>query len=154
MKHEVTVYWVDHHCSYHIPDIRIVTCEPLQLDKQSELIIKLCNPSQHQTTVQFLPLHCAEDDLEEREKEIEKKISTEERDAQVNCQAKWGNAYPCRILCCWNFHLVPSKSDWSSSIEPYYVGFPALGLSDGSGSFLKHYVVLCIKTEQWIMFPN
>jgi len=87
MKHEVTVCWVDRHCSYHIPDIRVVTCEPLQVDKQSELIIKLCNPTQHQTTVQFLPLPCAEDDLEEREKEIEKKINTEEGAAQVNCQS-------------------------------------------------------------------
>jgi len=65
-----------------------VTCEPLQVDKQSELIIKLCNPTQHQTAVQFLPLPYAEDDSEEKEKEIEKKINTEEKDAQVNCQAK------------------------------------------------------------------
>lgn len=141
MKHEVTVYLVDHHCSYHIPDIRVVTCEPLQVDKQSELIIKLCNPTQHQTTVQFLPLPCAEDDLEEGENEIEKKINTEERDAQVNCQAKWGIVYPCRILCCWNFHLVPSESDLPSSIEPSYVGLPALGLGDGSGFFLN--LMLC-----------
>jgi dynactin-4 len=73
---------------YHIPDIRVVTCEPLQVDKQSELIIKLCNPTQHQTTVQFLPLPFAEDDLEEKEKEIEKKINTEEKDAQKTSQGK------------------------------------------------------------------
>jgi len=103
MKREVTVFWVDHHCSYHIPDIRVVTCEPLQVDKQSELIIKLCNPTQHQTTVQFLPLPFAEDDLEETEKEIEKKIITEERDAQVNCPAKWGIVYPCRIFMLLEF---------------------------------------------------
>jgi len=103
MKHEVTVCWVDHHCSYHIPDIRVMTCEPLQVDKQSELIIKLCNPTQHQTTVQFLPLPCAEDDLEEREKEIENKINTEEVDAQVNCQAKWEIVYPCRIFMLLEF---------------------------------------------------
>ena len=65
-----------------------MTCEPLQVDKQAELIIKLCNPTQHQTTVQFLPLPSAEDDWEEREKEIEKKINTEEKDAQVNSRAK------------------------------------------------------------------
>jgi hypothetical protein len=81
-----------------------VTCELLQADKKSEMIIKLCNPTQHQTTVQFLPLPLAEDDLEEREKEIEKKIRTEERDAQVNCQAKWGGiVYPCRIFMLLEF---------------------------------------------------
>lgn len=73
---------------YHVPEIRIVTCEPLQVDKQAELIIKLCNPTQHQTTVQFLPLPSAEDDWEEREKEIEKKINTEEKDAQKTSQGK------------------------------------------------------------------
>lgn len=101
---EVTLfYWVVHDCSYHIPDIRIVTCQPLQVDKKSELIIKLCNPTQHQTTVQFLPLPFAEDDLEEREKEIEKKIKTEERDAQVNCQTKWGIVYLGRIFMLLEF---------------------------------------------------
>ena len=80
-----------------------MTCEPLQVDKKSELIIKLCNPTQHQTTVQFLPLPCAEDDLEEREEEIEKKINTEERDAQVNSQAKWGIVYPCKIFMLLKF---------------------------------------------------
>ena len=74
-----------------------MTCEPLQVDKQGELIIKLCNPTQHQTTVQFLPLPSAEDDWEEREKEIEKKINTEEKDAQVNSQAKRRIVYPCMI---------------------------------------------------------
>lgn len=74
-----------------------MTCEPLQVDKQGELIIKLCNPTQHQTTVHFLPLSSADDDLEETEKETENKIKMEEKDAQVNSQAKQGLVYPCRI---------------------------------------------------------
>jgi hypothetical protein len=72
-----------------------VTCETLQVDKKCELIIKLCNPTQHQTTVQFLPLPSAEEDFEEREKETEKKMKTEEGDAQVYCQARQGTGHPC-----------------------------------------------------------
>lgn len=42
--------------SYHIPEIRIVTVEPLRAGQISELIIKVCNPTQHQTSVTFLPI--------------------------------------------------------------------------------------------------
>ena len=42
--------------SYHIPEIRIVTCEPLQAGKTSELLLKFCNPTQHQTQISLYPL--------------------------------------------------------------------------------------------------
>ncbi|KAJ8676679.1 hypothetical protein QAD02_012466 [Eretmocerus hayati] len=41
---------------YHVPEIRIVTCEPLRLGKSSELLLKFCNPTQHQTQIMLLPL--------------------------------------------------------------------------------------------------
>lgn len=63
-----------------------MTCEPLRVGEESQLIIKLCNPTQHQTVIQFLPLPSAEEDLEEREKEIEerKKKQAEKKDAEVS----------------------------------------------------------------------
>lgn len=42
--------------SYHMPEIKIVTCEPLRPGKTSELLLKFCNPTQHQTQITILPL--------------------------------------------------------------------------------------------------
>lgn len=50
------VIWCFFPFSYHIPEIRIVTVEPLRSGKECELILKFINPTQHQTTVSFLPL--------------------------------------------------------------------------------------------------
>ncbi|XP_076654804.1 dynactin subunit 4 [Halictus rubicundus] len=41
---------------YYVPEVRIVTCEPLRPGKTSELLLKFCNPTQHQTQVTLLPL--------------------------------------------------------------------------------------------------
>ncbi|XP_043579699.1 dynactin subunit 4 isoform X1 [Bombus pyrosoma] len=41
---------------YHVPEVRIVTCEPLRPGKSSELLLKFCNPTQHQTQVVLLSL--------------------------------------------------------------------------------------------------
>lgn len=41
---------------YHIPEVKIVTCEPLRPGKSSELLLKFCNPTQHQTQITILPL--------------------------------------------------------------------------------------------------
>ncbi|XP_014244837.1 dynactin subunit 4 [Cimex lectularius] len=40
---------------YHMPEVRIMTCEPLQSGHTSEIIIKVVNPTQHMTTLQFSP---------------------------------------------------------------------------------------------------
>jgi dynactin-4 len=71
-----------------------VTCEPLRIGEECQLIIKLCNPTQHQTAIQFLPLPSAEEDLEEREKEIEekKKKQAEKKNAEVSALPKLDNA--------------------------------------------------------------
>lgn len=39
-----------------MPEVRILTCEPLRPGKSSELLLKFCNPTQHQTQVTLLPL--------------------------------------------------------------------------------------------------
>ncbi|XP_043264754.1 dynactin subunit 4 [Colletes gigas] len=41
---------------YHVPEVRVVVCEPLHPGKKSELYLKFCNPTQHQTQVVLLPL--------------------------------------------------------------------------------------------------
>lgn len=41
---------------YHIPEVRIVSCEPLRIGKTSELLLKFCNPTQHQTQITLFPL--------------------------------------------------------------------------------------------------
>ena len=40
-----------------MPEVRIVTCEPLRMGKSSELLIKFCNPTQHQTQIILHPLN-------------------------------------------------------------------------------------------------
>ncbi|KAF4525582.1 hypothetical protein B566_EDAN010441 [Ephemera danica] len=40
---------------YHVPDIRFMTCEPIYLGRESELIVTMCNPTQHPMTVQLVP---------------------------------------------------------------------------------------------------
>lgn len=41
---------------YHIPEVKIVTCEPLYLGKSSELFLKFCNPTQHPTQITLFHL--------------------------------------------------------------------------------------------------
>ncbi|XP_028131036.1 dynactin subunit 4 [Diabrotica virgifera virgifera] len=54
---------------YHIPEVRIVTVEPLRAGKECELILKFTNPTQHQTTISFLELK-----LDEEEEVLENKM--------------------------------------------------------------------------------
>ncbi|KAK2582786.1 hypothetical protein KPH14_005050 [Odynerus spinipes] len=42
---------------YHIPEVKIVTCEPLYPGKSSELFLKFCNPTQHPTQISLFPLN-------------------------------------------------------------------------------------------------
>nr|CAD7266176.1 unnamed protein product [Timema shepardi] len=65
---------------YHVPEVRLVTCEPLRPGDVSELIIKLSNPTQHQTTIQFAPLPSPEEELAELDKELEEKKKKREAD--------------------------------------------------------------------------
>lgn len=41
---------------YHVPDVKFVTCEPVFVGRRSELILTVCNPTQHATSVRLLPL--------------------------------------------------------------------------------------------------
>lgn len=45
---------------YHIPEIRIVTVEPLRSGKTSELIVKFTNPTQHQTIITIMDVNLEE----------------------------------------------------------------------------------------------
>lgn len=56
--------------SYHIPEIRIVTVEPLRAGRPCELILKFTNPTQHQTTISFFELN-----LDEQEDIVENKLT-------------------------------------------------------------------------------
>ncbi|CAH1960029.1 unnamed protein product [Acanthoscelides obtectus] len=55
---------------YIIPEIRIVTVEPLRSGKTSELIVKFTNPTQHQTTITFFEL-----DLDEVESVVTEEVA-------------------------------------------------------------------------------
>lgn len=55
---------------YHIPEIRIVTVEPLRAGRPCELILKFTNPTQHQTTISFFELN-----LDEQEDIVENKLT-------------------------------------------------------------------------------
>ncbi|CAG9823358.1 unnamed protein product [Phaedon cochleariae] len=52
---------------YHIPEVRIVTVEPLRAGQSCELILKFTNPSQHQTTITILELNLEQQEVEEAE---------------------------------------------------------------------------------------
>ncbi|XP_018565105.1 dynactin subunit 4 [Anoplophora glabripennis] len=55
---------------YHIPEIRIVTVEPLRAGRQCELIVKFTNPTQHQTSITFLKL-----DMQEEEASLDSDVA-------------------------------------------------------------------------------
>ncbi|GLG98099.1 Dynactin subunit 4 [Gryllus bimaculatus] len=70
---------------YHVPEIRIVTCEPLRAGEKSEMIIKICNPTQYQSSLQFSPLPSPEEEAEELSKEIEeRKQKVDRKDEKTN----------------------------------------------------------------------
>ncbi|KAF5273504.1 hypothetical protein FQA39_LY07521 [Lamprigera yunnana] len=48
---------------YHIPEVRIITVEPLRAGKTCELFLKFSNPTQHQTTITLLPYVMEETDI-------------------------------------------------------------------------------------------
>lgn len=52
---------------YHIPEVRIVTVEPLRAGNDSELLLKFSNPTQHQTTITLLPLTYEDDENKEKD---------------------------------------------------------------------------------------
>lgn len=39
-----------------MPEVRIMTFEPLKVGKPSEIVLKITNPTQHLTSLQFGPL--------------------------------------------------------------------------------------------------
>lgn len=47
---------------FHVPEVRLVTVEPLVAGKESMLVILFSNPSQHATTLRFITLQEAEEE--------------------------------------------------------------------------------------------
>ncbi|XP_076239741.1 dynactin subunit 4 [Calliopsis andreniformis] len=65
---------------YHVPEVRIVTCEPLRPGKTSELLLKFCNPTQHQTQVTLLSLDTSMDtpiDVSSEKEEAKQEVQPE-----------------------------------------------------------------------------
>lgn len=71
--------------SYHIPEIRIVTVEPLRAGNECELILKFINPTQHQTSVSFssLELGDVEEAVELEASEVKSTQDTEEQPSSL-----------------------------------------------------------------------
>ncbi|XP_014278374.1 dynactin subunit 4 [Halyomorpha halys] len=55
---------------YHMPEVRIMTFEPLKVGKASEIVLKITNPTQHLTSLQFGPLINSEDKKNLKTEEI------------------------------------------------------------------------------------
>ncbi|XP_014468506.1 PREDICTED: dynactin subunit 4 [Dinoponera quadriceps] len=67
---------------YHIPEVKIVTCEPLRPGKASELLLKFCNPTQHQTQITILPL-----DTSLSTSLLEEKEDLKQENTQQGCES-------------------------------------------------------------------
>lgn len=52
-EYNAVKFKIKHLAYYHVPEIKIIKCEPLQSGKSSSLVLKLCNPAQISTTVCF-----------------------------------------------------------------------------------------------------
>lgn len=100
--------------AYHyIPEIRIVTVEPLRAGRVSELIIKICNPTQHQTTVTLLPILL--DELSEVVKELDR--IPEETDEENK------PSLPSGPVSASSMH-TPLARQSSITVEPRPIGNP------------------------------
>lgn len=69
--------------SYHIPEIRIVTVEPLRAGQKVELLLKFINPTQHQTVVSILDLSMLPENIEEDKSLIETTVEEETKTVEV-----------------------------------------------------------------------
>ncbi|XP_033325573.2 dynactin subunit 4 isoform X1 [Megalopta genalis] len=67
---------------YHVPEVRIVTCEPLRSGETSELLLKFCNPTQHQTQITLLPLDAPMSPIEITSKEGDVKEENVQQDSE------------------------------------------------------------------------
>ncbi|CAG2063875.1 unnamed protein product [Timema podura] len=86
---------------YHVPEVRLVTCEPLRPGDVSQLIIKLSNPTQHQTTIQFAALPSPEEERAELDKELEekkKKREVEKKEGEVKMTSLRDDIFSCPSL--------------------------------------------------------
>ncbi|XP_026814814.1 dynactin subunit 4 [Rhopalosiphum maidis] len=52
-EYNAVKFKIKHLAYYHVPEIKIIKCEPLLAGKWSSLVLKLCNPAQISTAVRF-----------------------------------------------------------------------------------------------------
>lgn len=52
-EYNAVKFKIKHLAYYHVPEIKIIKCEPLEAGKSSALVLKLCNPAQTSTAVRF-----------------------------------------------------------------------------------------------------
>ncbi|XP_019868198.2 dynactin subunit 4 [Aethina tumida] len=98
---------------YHIPDIRIVTVEPLRAGKPVELILKFTNPTQHQTDISFLELVITEPEDEEIKETEESLDSLSLQDKQpISLPSLTSTSQPSSLLS------LPSHRQPSITIKP------------------------------------
>lgn len=69
---------------YYVPEVKIVTCEPLRSGESSVLLLKFCNPTQHQTQIVLFsldtpvtPPKSVSENEDENEKEENKENGTQ-----------------------------------------------------------------------------
>ncbi|XP_050538824.1 dynactin subunit 4-like [Daktulosphaira vitifoliae] len=56
-EYNAVKFKIKHLAYYHVPEIKVIKCDPLQPGKVSQLILKLCNPAQTLTVVSFEKLN-------------------------------------------------------------------------------------------------
>lgn len=66
---------------FHVPEVRIVSVEPLIGSKECEMVIVFTNPSQQPTTVSFISLEEAEIEAQEAEAEVTQDTSVPQGEA-------------------------------------------------------------------------
>lgn len=74
---------------YHVPEIKIISCEPLKAGAKSVLLLKITNPTSHEISFRLLPAD-AVPEQEEEPKSLEKEceaIKSLEKQENVNVKA-------------------------------------------------------------------
>ncbi|XP_050432256.1 dynactin subunit 4 [Adelges cooleyi] len=52
-EYNAVKFKIKHLAYYHVPEIKVIKCDPLQPGKSSQFVLKLCNPAQTSTIVSF-----------------------------------------------------------------------------------------------------
>ncbi|EEB13065.1 dynactin subunit, putative [Pediculus humanus corporis] len=96
---------------YHIPNISIKKCEPLQQGKESDLYLHLINPTPHQITVNLLPF-----DTEIKKQQQEQQQQQQQpSDVKLPTSGESENSDDAKLN---KTRKIPLKIDYLMKIEP------------------------------------